>query len=81
MNRPTITSSRFPDRLPGTACSGLFQALDSRGGNGKNKAKKRDLGKRGGGGLSLSLEQTVYCTWLLFRQIVKSRVRLQRNPD
>ena len=51
MNRPTITSSRFPDRLPGTACSGLFQALDSRGGNGKNKAKKRDLGKRGGGGL------------------------------
>ena len=30
MNRPTITSSRFPDRLPGTACSSLFQALDSR---------------------------------------------------
>ena len=30
MNRPTITSSRFPDRLPDTACSSLFQALDSR---------------------------------------------------
>ena len=30
MNRPTITSSRFPDRLPGTACCSLFQALDSR---------------------------------------------------
>ena len=41
MNRPTITSSRFPDRLPGTAYSSLFQALDSRGGTGKNKAKKR----------------------------------------
>ena len=90
INRPTITSSRFPDRLPGTACSSLFQALDSRGGTGKNKAKKRkapakiqkrDLGKRGGGGLSLSLEQTFHCTWLLSRQIVKSGVRLQRYPD
>ena len=30
MNGPTITSSRFPDSLPGTACSSLFQALDSR---------------------------------------------------
>ena len=30
VNRPTITSSRFPDRLPGTACGSLFQALDSR---------------------------------------------------
>ena len=30
MNRPTITSSRFADCLPGTACSSLFQALDSR---------------------------------------------------
>ena len=41
MNKPTITSSRFPDRVPGTACSSLFQALESRGGTGKNKAKKR----------------------------------------
>ena len=30
INRPTITSSRFPDHLPGTACSSLFQALHSR---------------------------------------------------
>ena len=30
VNRPTITSSRFPDRLPGTACGSLFHALDSR---------------------------------------------------
>ena len=30
MNGPTITSSRFPDRFPCTACSSLFQALDSR---------------------------------------------------
>ena len=30
MNRPTITSSRFADCFPGTACSSLFQALDSR---------------------------------------------------
>ena len=97
MNRPMITSYRFPDRLPGTACSSLFQPLESRGGTGKNKAKKRkapakkckapakilkrDLGKRGGDGLFLSLEQMFHCTWLLFRQIVKSGVRLQRYPD
>ena len=30
MNGPTITSSRFSDRFPCTACSSLFQALDSR---------------------------------------------------
>ena len=30
MNRPTITSSRFPDHLLGTACISLFQALDSK---------------------------------------------------
>ena len=48
MNRPTITSSRFPDRLLGTACSSLFQALDSKDARKcKATAKKRDLGKRG----------------------------------